>query len=94
MSLTFREPVIARVHGRNGEPTFLEIASVRDGLTALNRCGLGREQHGSPEWQRAVDRLVKAALDPSSACVEDARQALLTLVGGPCQANNKAGVGK
>ena len=80
MSLTFTEPVIARVHGPDGEPALLEIRNVRDGLAAINRHDLGCGQCSTTEWQRAVDRLVKAALDPSSACIEEARQALLELV--------------
>jgi predicted secreted protein len=79
MSLTFTEPVIARMHGPDGEPALLEISNVRDGLAAI-RHDLGCGQCSTTEWQRAVDRLVKAALNPSSACIEEARQALLELV--------------
>lgn len=79
MSLTFTEPVIARMHGPDGEPALLEISNVRDGLAAI-RHNLGCGQCSTTEWQRAVDRLVKAALNPSSACIEEARQALLELV--------------
>ena len=79
MSLTFTEPVIARVHGPDGEPALLEISNVRDGLAAIQH-DLGCGQCSTTEWQRAVDRLVKAALNPSSACIEEARQALLELV--------------
>jgi hypothetical protein len=80
MDLTFKEPIVACVQGPRGEPALLEIKSVRDGLAAVNRHGLGDHRYNSIEWQRAVDRLVKAALNPSSECVEEARQALLELV--------------
>src|SRR4051794_40861162 len=74
---------IARVYGPDGEPALLEIRNIRDGLAAINRHHLGCGQCSTTEWQRAVDRLVKAALDPSSACIEEARQALLELVNRP-----------
>ena len=35
MSLTFTEPVIARMHGPDGEPALLEISNVRDGTVAI-----------------------------------------------------------
>ncbi len=79
MDLTFKEPVAAHVHAEGGQPERLKIRDVREGLAAVNRYGLGGCQCDSVVWQRAVHKLVQAALHPSPEDIEAARQALLDL---------------
>ena len=41
MDTVFCEPVLARLPGKDGLSELIEIRTVRDGLSALNRCGMG-----------------------------------------------------
>ncbi len=77
MDLMFKEPLVARVQSPGVEPELVAIRGVRDGLAAVTRLGQGR--HDTLEWQRAVKKLVQAALHPSSEDIEEARQALADL---------------
>jgi hypothetical protein len=42
MDTEFCEPVLARLPGKDGLSELIEIRTVRDGLSALNRYGIGR----------------------------------------------------
>lgn len=71
----FSAPVLARI-----DPgTVLEIRSVRDGLAAMNRYGLGSFRLDTAEWQLAAGKLLRAELTPSAKAVEEAREALCLL---------------
>jgi hypothetical protein len=72
---TFSAPVVARLD----PATLLEIRTVRDGLAAMNRLGLGSFRLDTLEWQLAAGKLLQAELAPSPDAVEEAREALCIL---------------
>jgi len=72
---TFSAPVVARLD----PATLLEIRTVRDGLAAMNRHGLGSFRLDTLEWQLAAGKLLQAELTPSPDLVEEAREALCVL---------------
>jgi hypothetical protein len=71
----FSAPVLARLDN----DSVVEIRTVRDGLSAMNRHGLGGFRLDTLEWQLAAGKLLRAERTPSPTVVEEAREALCAL---------------
>lgn len=81
MDTVFCEPVLARLPGRDGRSELIEIRTVRDGLSALNRYGIGGCPLASNDWQLAAFTLLQAIRHPCQDRADQARAALLSLAG-------------
>ena len=81
MDTVFCEPVLARLPGKDGLSELIEIRTVRDGLSALNRCGMGGDHLASADWQLAAFTLLQAIRHPCQDRADQARAALLRLAG-------------
>ena len=79
MDTVFCEPVLASLPGKDGRSELIEIRTVRDGLSALNRYGVGGSHVGSTDWQLAAFTLLQAIRHPCQDRADQARAALLRL---------------
>ena len=79
MDTVFCEPVLAKVPGKDGRSELIEIRTVRDGLSTLNRYGIGGYQLASDDWQLAAFTLLQAIRHPCQDRADQARVALLRL---------------
>ena len=71
----FNRPVLLFSQDPNGSVRRVELATVQEGLRALNR-GLEGFCLDHPEWHVAFHSLSQAMLDPAPERIEAAREAL------------------
>jgi hypothetical protein len=91
----FNQPVLLFSPNPDGTVRHVELATVQEGLRALNR-GLEGFCLDHPEWHLAFHSLSRAMLDPAPERIEAAREALdllasLTRIGVLEQVKKRAG---